>query len=165
MLNNIISVLKNKYFYILIGVVFIIPIVYKNLPIRIDFTQQSSLEYKIWLTYSDLSIDTNYILFVPPKSKYISSDDVKYLKKIACKEQDFLTTIDMDYFCNGKYIGTSSRFDGNGKKIDNFIFNGTIPKDKFFVVGTHPLSHDSKYFGFIDKTKVLRKAKPFLYKG
>jgi len=162
MLNNIISVLKNKYFYILIGVVFITPIVYKNLPIRIDFTQQSSLPYKLWVTYSDLSIDTNYILFVPPKSKYISNDDVKYLKKIACKEQDFLTTIDMDYFCNGKYIGTSSRFNGNGKKIDNFIFNGTIPKDKFFVVGTHPLSHDSKYFGFIDKAKVLRKAKPLL---
>jgi len=161
MLNNIIDVLRNKYFYILIGVVFITPIVYKNLPIRIDFTQQSSLDYKIWVTYN-LSTATNYILFVPPKSKYISNDDVKYLKKIACKEKDFLTTINQDYFCNDKHIGTSSRFDGNGKKIDNFIFNGIIPKGKYFVVGTHPLSHDSKYFGFIDKSQILRKAKPLL---
>jgi CxxC motif-containing protein len=35
-----------------------------------------------------------------------------------------------------------------------------IPKDKIFVVGTHPLSHDSKYFGFVDKSQIIRKATP-----
>jgi type IV secretory pathway protease TraF len=29
-----------------------------------------------------------------------------------------------------------------------------------FVIGTHPLSYDSKYFGFVDKSQILRRAKP-----
>ena len=83
-----------------------------------------------------------------------------YDKKIVCKENDFLDVNEKNYFCNGKYIGTATKYDGNKNEIDNFKFNGIIPKDKFFVVGTHPLSHDSKYFGFVDKSQILRKAIP-----
>lgn len=160
MLSNLRFVFTNKLFYIFIGLIFIIPFLYKKLPIRIDITQQSSLPYKLWLTYEDLSIESDYILFLPPISKYISNLDAQYLKKIVCKENDFLDVNEKNYFCNGKYIGTATKYDGNKNEIDNFKFNGIIPKDKFFVVGTHPLSHDSKYFGFVDKSQILRKAIP-----
>lgn len=159
--NNIKQILKSRLFYILVGLTFIVPFIYEHLPIRIDITQQSSLPQKFWLTYSDLSKQSDYILFVPPKSKYIKNDNVKYLKKIACKEGDLLKVDEKrNYFCNEKYIGTANEFDGNKNRVDNFIYNGYIPKDKYFVIGTHVLSHDSKYFGFIDEAQILRKAVP-----
>jgi conjugal transfer pilin signal peptidase TrbI len=136
-----------------------IPIVYELIPVRVDITQQNSLPQKFWITYSDINKDTEYILFIPPKSKYIESD-AKYLKKISCKEGDYLTVKQRDYFCNNKYIGTASEFDGNMNKIEYFEFNGIIQNGKYFVIGSHPLSHDSKYFGFVDKSQILRKAEP-----
>jgi type IV secretory pathway protease TraF len=159
--NNIEVIFKSKLFYLLIGLVFSIPFVYEKSPIRIDITQQESLPQKVWITYSDLSINSNYILFNPPKNKYMNNSDIKYLKKIVCKEGDFLKVKNRDYFCNEDYIGTASYFDGKLKPIENFTFNGVVPKDKYFVAGEHILSYDSKYFGFIDKSQILRKAKPF----
>ncbi len=160
MLSKIIYVAKNKYFYLLLAIVLIVPIVYEKLPVRIDITQQSSLPQKVWITYSNLDIEAEYMLFKPSKNKYIK-DRTLYLKKIACKEGDYLVVKDREFFCNGVYLGTASEFDGNKNKVDMFIFNGEIPKNKFFVVGTHTLSHDSKYFGFVDISQVVRKAKPF----
>ncbi|EAL3751808.1 S26 family signal peptidase, partial [Campylobacter coli] len=37
---------------------------------------------------------------------------------------------------------------------EQFIFNGVIPKDKFFVMGTHPRSFDSRYWGFVDRKDI-----------
>jgi len=36
---------------------------------------------------------------------------------------------------------------------------GVIPEDKFFVVGTHPASFDSRYYGYVDRSQFLGKAK------
>ena len=161
MLSNFKIILKSKLFYSFILIIFLIPFVYERLPVRIDITQQSSLPQELWITYSDISLDKDYVLFTPPQSKYITSKDVKYLKKIACKEDDWLRVDEYgQYYCNNNLIGRANKVDGNNKEIENFKFNGTIPKDKIFVVGTHPLSHDSKYFGFVDKTQIIRKATP-----
>lgn len=161
MLNNIKTIFTSKLFYILVALIFIVPFLYEKLPIRIDITQQSSLPQKIWLTYSDLAVESEYILFISPKTKYTLDSNIEYLKKISCNEDDLLVVDEnRDYFCNDKYIGTASKYDGNKNLIENFVFSGIIPKNKYFVTGTHPLSHDSKYFGFVDKSQILRKAIP-----
>lgn len=160
MLKKIELVFKSKCFYICLAAIITIPYLYNKLPVRIDITQQKSLDNSLWITYSDLSVKSNYILFIPPKSIYTKKENIQYLKQIACNEGDILKVEGKDYYCNDKYIGTACIYDGKGNKVDNFIFNGEIPIDKFFVTGTHHLSYDSKYFGFIDKSQILRKAKP-----
>lgn len=164
MLNNIKTVLRNKWFYLFISLIILIPKIYEKLPIRIDFTQQQSLNNSIWISYSDLSIDTNYILFIPPKSRYIQNDKVQYLKKIGCKEGDYLKVINDEFFCNGNFIGKARKYDSNLNIVEQFYFDGLIPQDKYFVIGTHDLSYDSKYFGFIDKSQILRKETPLFNK-
>ena len=82
MLSNLKIILKSKLFYSFILIIFLIPFVYEKLPIRIDMTQQSSLPQELWITYSDISLEKDYVLFTPPQSKYIANKDVKYLKKI-----------------------------------------------------------------------------------
>lgn len=80
-------------------------------------------------------------------------------KKLLVKKM--ITRVDEygQYYCNN-LIGRANKVDGNNKEIENFKFNGIIPKDKIFVVGTHALSHDSKYFGFVDKSQIIRKFTP-----
>lgn len=161
MLSKISIVLKNRYFYLLAGAVFIIPYAYEQMPIRIDITQQASLDNKLWLTYSDLNKNTDYVLFTPPLTKYTKDRSIEYLKKIGCSQGQVLNVIEDIYFCDGKVLGKALKKDMNGNNLDRFIFNGIVPKGELFVIGTHPYSFDSKYFGFIKENDILRKARPF----
>lgn len=161
MLNKIYTILRSKLFYFLVLITFSLPLVYESLPVRIDITQQDSLANKIWITYKDISLDTKYVLFIPPFTKYTKNSDIKYLKKIGCREGQNLSIKENKYFCDNELIGIAKEKDMNGVKLEKFEFNGIVPKDKYFVIGTHEYSFDSKYFGFIDKSQILRKAKPF----
>ena len=49
--------------------------------------------------------------------------------------------------------------DGEGKSLKPYVFNGVIPNNKYFVSGIHPKSWDSRYFGFIDKNRIIATAK------
>lgn len=101
---------------------------------------------------------------MPPKSRYINNDKVQYLKMIGCREGDLLQVVGPNFYCNNDLIGVARKYDSNMNIVEQFIFNGIIPKDKYFVIGTHELSYDSKYFGFIDKTQILRKETPLFKK-
>ena len=160
MLNNIKIILKNKWFYLLVLLTLAIPSLYEKLPIRIDITQQQSLSNTLWISYSDLNIDTDYILFIPPKSRYIKDEKVQYLKMIACKEGDLLESFDSNFYCNKNFIGTARKYDSNMNIVEQFKFNGIFKIDKYFFAVTHELCYDSKYFGFIDKSQILRKETP-----
>jgi len=37
-----------------------------------------------------------------------------------------------------------------------------IPEGYYFVVGTHPRSYDSRYFGLISKKEIISKIEPLL---
>lgn len=161
MLNKIFIILKSKLFYFSLIIILLVPFLYEHLPIRIDITQQSSLDNKVWITYKDIEKDTDYVLFIPPLTKYTQNRNIKYLKKIGCREGQNLSVKDLKYFCDDELLGIAQDKDMNGKEMSKFIFNGVIPKDKYFVVGTHKYSFDSRYFGFIDKREIHRKAKPF----
>lgn len=51
-------------------------------------------------------------------------------------------------------MGIAQKTDKDGNKVEQFIFNGVIPKDNFFVMGTHPRSFDSRYWGFVDRKDI-----------
>lgn len=93
--------------------------------------------------------------------KYIP-DDVVLIKKVACDSGDRLFVMDKVYYCNDKLISIAKDKDRKGNKVDNFKFNGVIPDGKLFVIGTNKDSYDSKYFGFIDASKIIYKIYPLL---
>lgn len=75
-------------------------------------------------------------------------------KLVMCEGGDELRTIGLDYYCNGKYLGTAKTTDKNGNPVDHFQYNGKIPKGNFFVMGTHPRSYDSRYWGFVNENEI-----------
>ena len=88
-----------------------------------------------------------------------------YLKKIAGVPGDRITV-------NGREIsvcpqsGTPCEVvakrmetDRYGEAWPELQVGGVIPEDKFFMIGTHPASFDSRYYGYVDRSQLLGKAK------
>jgi conjugal transfer pilin signal peptidase TrbI len=153
-------ILTSRFFYISLLFLTLFPPVYKNLPIRIDYTLDSCLPQSVWITYKEFNPNVHkYILFIPKKDSY--TQKAKYLLKyVGCKSGQYLETRGLNYYCDGSYISTAKKADIGGKPLSQFIFNGFIPNDKFFAIATHPYAYDSKYFGFVDKSQIERGASP-----
>jgi type IV secretory pathway protease TraF len=90
-----------------------------------------------------------------------SSGLVSLLKEVGCGPGDRLR-IDAvgDVDCDDDYLGRALSEDSKGNPLPLFRFDGVIPEGKLFVVGHHPRSWDSRYFGFVDVEEVLNRAYP-----
>lgn len=84
-----------------------------------------------------------------------------FVKVLTCTEGQLLEKVGMNWTCDGKDLGTSREFSITGDKLDQFEFNGPIPKGKGFVQGTHKITFDSRYWGFVDLNAVTTVQKVF----
>jgi len=114
-------------------------------------TQSIDKEIMIYERNIKESIGNDSLIYfsLPVQTAYFNKGE-KFAKFVRCKEGDVLTTKNLEYFCNDKFLGIAKTSDKNGKKVKPFVFNGIIAKDKFFVMGTHERSFDSRYWGFVD---------------
>ena len=86
---------------------------------------------------------------------------VSLLKQVGCGPGDSLRIYAFgDVTCNGDFLGWALAEDSEGNPLPRFAYNGVIPEGKLFVVGHHPRSWDSRYFGFVDVEEVRNRAYP-----
>ena len=137
LMGFILSNYINKHYFIALNDTASLPdyfYIYKR-----DFTKDD-LEQGVTIAFSFKHKNDNYYDYNHP-----------FMKKIVCKEGDILNVDSSKrYFCNKSYFSIARSKDSKGKKIDNFIFNGKIPKDKYFTYTTAFKSYDSRYWGFVD---------------
>jgi len=85
----------------------------------------------------------------------------RMIKQAGCLAGDHLVVDDAHRFtCNGRPLGQALETDSKGQTLPRFFHNGPVPASKLFMVGTHPRSYDSRYFGFIDAHAILYQALP-----
>ncbi|MDD2736675.1 MAG: S26 family signal peptidase [Desulfuromonadaceae bacterium] len=135
------------------------------LPCKISVTLTPSLKHRIyWLTRNpDKVVRGDYVLFRHKEltTRMGMGKSLDVMKILGCNEGDVLT-VDTDkmYYCNGEYLVRAKDFSLKGEPLQHFVFNGTIPKGVMFVMGQHKDSFDSRYFGFVEKNRILAKAYP-----
>ncbi|MBI5327454.1 MAG: S26 family signal peptidase [Deltaproteobacteria bacterium] len=126
------------------------------------FASTQSLDYRFFFKLSPVSAKKgDYIMFRLNKDKY--HGNAMLSKQIACAPEDMLTVIDREYFCNGVNIGKAKEYSLKGEKLNNFIYNGKIPKGMFFVEGSGEHfkdSYDSRYFGFVELNRIAGRLLP-----
>jgi signal peptidase I len=84
-----------------------------------------------------------------------------FIKQVTCAPGQRLSIKDsLEFFCDDRFLGKALTQDSKGSKLEVFSFSGTIPEGKYFVSGKHERSYDSKYYGFIDDSEILKKALP-----
>lgn len=98
-----------------------------------------------------------YIIF----DQYVPKPQNKmrtFIKKAGCTSGETLTVKNDDYFCDGEYIGHAKRKSLTGETMVPFVFNGKVPDGATFAIGDHADSFDSRYVGFISRTRVKEVA-------
>jgi len=90
----------------------------------------------------------------------LNTENDRFIKMVGCSPGDKLTTFAESFSCQGVFLGTALTKDGQGNILPRFSFNGAVPPNKYFMIGQHSRSYDSRYFGFIDARDILYKAVP-----
>jgi type IV secretory pathway protease TraF len=137
------------------------------LPGRITVATSGSLEHRVFfLLPAPPKVELgDYLVFrhqgLSQVQQGLRADHDQMIKRVGCLPGEQLS---MDaanhFFCNGRMLGQALETDSKGRPLPQFFFNGTVPADKLFMVGTHPRSYDSKYYGFIDVHEISHQALP-----
>jgi len=135
------------------------------LPYKFSVTLTPSLKHRIyWLTRNpEKVVRGDYVLFHHKElaAKVGMKKSEEMLKVLGCNEGDQLTVdAEKKFYCNGEYMIRAKDISLKGEPLQHFVFNGQIPKGVMFVLGQHKDSYDSRYFGFVDKNRILAKAYP-----
>ena len=137
------------------------------LPGRMTVATSGSLDHRLFfLLPAPAKVELgDYLVFrhqgLSQMQQGLRGDHDQMIKKVGCLPSDQLTINEANhFFCNGRSLGQALETDSKGRSLPIFSFNGPVPADKLFMVGTHPRSYDSKYYGFIDVHEISHQALP-----
>jgi conjugal transfer pilin signal peptidase TrbI len=154
---------NNRRFVYAIAITFVVTAVALFFEDHLMITVTDSLKYRVW--YLDKRVPStvkkgDYVVF--PFSDPIATKgaQVDVTKRVGCASGGFLRVEDRRYYCDGTYLGTALTLTLSGRRVDNFVFNGPVPEGKVFVIGDHPASYDSRYWGLLDVRTVHDTAHP-----
>ena len=122
-----------------------------------------SMSGTFYVKDADVKLSKNDIVRFTISHPYIfNGKPTSLIKKIKCMPLDVLK-IDAEGWvtCNDFFLGMAGNRvnEETGQEIKMFQYNGVIPSDKVFVMGEHPTSFDSRYYGLVslsDLTKVKK---------
>jgi type IV secretory pathway protease TraF len=138
------------------------------IPARITVSTSASLGHRIFFLTShtrEQIEDGDYLVFRHGRTPFIRpglhSHDQLYIKQVGCSPGEFLRRDEHGhFFCQQTLLGEALTWDSKGNELPQFTYHGTVPDNCFFMVGSHPRSFDSKYFGFIHADEIIHKALP-----
>ena len=81
-------------------------------------------------------------------------------KRVIGVPGDRLEVKGRDFYINGRWIARARETDSLGNPAPLFKYNGRIPEGCYFVLGHHPRSFDSRYWGFVYKKAIIGKLYP-----
>lgn len=87
-------------------------------------------------------------------------------KMVGCASGETLEIKGDEYYCMDNYLGKAKHQSRTGIPVKPFNPCGSfyciykIPDNHYFVIGTHKDSYDSRYFGPINKEKILARLLP-----
>lgn len=128
----------------------------------------ASLPMGIYKLYEIEKIEKGDIVmfsFPPEAEKYIRErkylpDNVKtLLKRVTAVEGDNVEVRDKTLYINNEeyWLAKIKEKDSKGLLLPR-MKNQILEKDEYFVLGTHPTSFDSRYYGTIKREVILKKA-------
>ncbi len=125
------------------------------------YSRDVSLEYNFWIkgiSFNEPVYQNGDYIFLAWSDN--TGKPKNLVKKIMCSPGQKINNQNNIFYCDDNLIATALDVDKNGNKLPKLEINQVIPEGYYFVVGTHPRSYDSRYFGLISKDKIIRKLYP-----
>ena len=137
------------------------------LPGQITVATSASLDHRVFLLRPVPKRIENgdYLVFrhrdLAQVRQGLNANRERMIKRVGCRPGEWLQ-VDAEYrfSCDGRPLGQALATDSQGRPLPQFIHNGPVPEGQLFLVGTHPRSYDSRYFGFVDAHEILHQALP-----
>lgn len=133
-----------------------------SIPGRLVVSPTPSDHKHVFLRLDPKTVEVGDYVVFPAKTHLVDQcrQGCLLLKKVVCGPRQRLEVKGRDFFCDGKYLGRAKEKSKKGLPVEPFSWEGEIPEGKFFVMGEHEDSYDSRYFGFIDSRAVVARAVP-----
>lgn len=80
---------------------------------------------------------------------------MRLIKRIGCGPGHHLRVSDKDASCDGRFLGTVRERNRQGQPLKPALYDGAVPPRHYFLMGDHPASYDSRYFGLIPAQGIL----------
>lgn len=138
------------------------------LPSHLLVSTSPSLDHQVFLRLALGSqkerMQGEYLVFSHPGGGHIhqglSQGNDLLIKQVGCRPGEKLTMENGQVFCQGVPLGEQLETDGQGRKLPRFTYDGIVPPGKYYMIGSHERSYDSRYFGFIDEQQFRYRALP-----
>ena len=137
------------------------------LPGQLTVATSASLDHRVFLLRPvPAQIETNdYLVFrhrdLAQVRQGLGTNRERMIKRVGCRPGEWLQKDAQHRFaCEGRPLGQALATDSQGRPLPRFIHNGPVPAGQLFLVGTHPRSYDSRYFGFVHADDLLHQALP-----
>ena len=132
---------------------------------HIQFSESASVHDRIfWLEPIGKDVvlrKWDYVVFPKAHPFLFDGKEKPYVKVVRCLPGQWLKTEpDRTFWCDGEFLGMAATKDSKGRPTPLFSYNGRIPEGRYFVLGEHPMSFDSKYWGFVRRDEITARAKP-----
>jgi conjugative transfer signal peptidase TraF len=137
------------------------------LPSHLLVSTSPSIDHRVFLRRAldgrQERLQGEYLVFSHPGGTHIhqglQGNDL-LIKQVGCRPGEKLTMENGQVFCQGIPLVEQLETDGQGRKLPRFIYDGIVPPGKYFMIGSHERSYDSRYFGFIDEEQFRYRALP-----
>jgi signal peptidase I len=134
-----------------------------EIPKRITVTISDSVNHRIFYKqtlFDQKDIKKGSYVMVELYSELVKCSPCLIVKRVAGVAGDLIVSRDLDYFCNGKYLGKAKTHSMTGKPLTSYKKNGLIPENTIFLMGDSPDSFDSRYYGPMELKHVKAIARP-----
>ena len=137
------------------------------LPGQLTVATSASLDHRVFLLRPvPAQIETgDYLVFrhrdLAQVRQGLGTNRERMIKRVGCRPGEWLQKDAQHRFaCEGRPLGQALATDSQGRPLPRFTHNGPVPAGQLFLVGTHPRSYDSRYFGFVHADDLLHQALP-----
>ena len=137
------------------------------LPGQITVATSASLDHRVFLLRPvPARIETgDYLVFrhrdLAQLRQGLGASRERMIKRVGCRPGEWLhVDAEHRFTCDGRPLGQALATDSQGQSLPRFTHNGPVPTGQLFLVGTHPRSYDSRYFGFVHAREILHQALP-----
>jgi type IV secretory pathway protease TraF len=122
---------------------------------RIIVAKGESVPYTVFWVSPNAVAKLSDFVTLSVSHPVIGDEPVMLTKQIVCDEGQRIERTADAFICDGQRLGGFITRTWDDKALEPFEANVVIPPGQAFVMGTHPRSFDSRYFGLVDKATLV----------